>query len=132
MESITTIAQLKTAILNLEIQKEMKGQILKVRFHQTIEDLKPLNLLKRAIDNMATSPFLIENILGNAVGFVTGFVSKKIVTGTSANIFRKLLGSLVQIGVTNSVKQHPETIISIGQFIFRLLFKPKVMNSTKT
>ena len=132
MNPITSAAQLREIILQLESDQVMKGQILTEQFHQTLEDLKPLNIAKRTIVNMTSSPFLIENILGNVIGFASGFVSKKIVTGTSANIFRKLAGSLVQISITNTVKQHPETIKSIGHFILQHLFRQKTMNSPMT
>lgn len=129
MEKIVSYEGLKNAIQRVEAEQALTGQLLKNEFHLTIEKLKPVNLLKRGIEDMANSPFLIENIIGNSVGFVSGFLSKKIVIGTSANIFRKLIGSLVQISVTNSVKQHPETIKSIGQFLFQLLFTKKTMNA---
>ncbi len=129
MEKIVSYEGLKNAIQRVEAEQALTGQLLKNEFHLTIEKLKPVNLLKRSIEDMANSPFLIENIIGNSVGFVSGFLSKKIVIGTSANIFRKLIGSLVQISVTNSVKQHPETIKSIGQFLFQLLFTKKTMNA---
>ena len=132
MEPITSTAGLKMAIRRLEIEQALKGQQLKEQYKDTVESLKPVNLLKRAIVNMSGSPFLMENILGNAVGMASGFLSKKIVIGTSANIFRKLIGSLVQIGITNTVKQHPETIKSIGQFIFQHLFRQKAMKYPKT
>jgi len=132
MEPITSTAGLKMAIQRLEVEQELKRQNLQDQFYDTVENLKPINILKRAINHMSDSPFLIENILGNAVGLIFGFISKKIVIGTSANIFRKLIGSIVQISISNSVKQHPETIKSIVQFIFQHLFRQKAMNSTKT
>ena len=132
MEKIISYEGLKNAIQRLEIEQTMNGQLLKDEFRLTIERLKPVNLIKSSLEDMANSPYFFENIIGNAVGFVSGVLSKKIVIGTSGNIFRKLIGSLVQISINNTVKQHPETIKLIGQFIFQHLFRQKVMNSAKT
>jgi hypothetical protein len=123
MGNINSYSELKNEIQRLETEQVLKGRMLKEELYITIEKLKPVNILKRSIEDMALSPFLIENIIGNAVGLVSGFLSKKIVIGTSANIFRKLIGSLVQISVTNSVKNHPETIKSVGQFIVQFFKK---------
>ncbi len=92
MEPITSSAELKKAIQRLEVEQALKGQILKDQFQHTDENLKPLNLLKRAVTDMADSPFLIENILANALVLLSGFLSKKIVIGSAAKSFRKLSG----------------------------------------
>jgi hypothetical protein len=63
------------------------------------------------------------------LGLATGYLSRKIVVGASGNIFRKLLGSILQFGVTNIVAQHPDVIKSIGQFIFQHIFRKKEINS---
>ena len=45
------------------------------------------------------------------------------------NLIRKLLGSITQLGVTTVVAQHPDTIKSIGQFIFQHIFHNKKTES---
>jgi len=125
MQNITTSTELKNAIQLLEAEQVFNGQLLKEQFYLTYESFKPVNLLKNTLKDMASSPNLINNILGAAIGLGTGFLSKKIVVGGSGNIFRKLLGSIIQLGVTNAVTQHPDAIISLGQFIFQQIFHKK-------
>jgi len=125
MENITSISELKNAILLLEHEQELKLQSLKEQFYITYQSLKPVNLLLNTFKEVATSPNLIDNILGTVVGLATGYLSKKVVVGASGNILRKLFGSVLQLGVTNSVSQHPEAIKSIGQFIFQNFFRKK-------
>jgi hypothetical protein len=125
MESITTTAGLKNAIFLLEIEQAEKGQILKEQFVISWESLKPINLIKGAIHDISASPYLLDNILGTAIGLTTGYLSKKIIVGGSGNMFRKLFGSLLQFGVTNLVAQHPETIKSFSQFIIKTIFRKK-------
>jgi len=125
MENITSTAGLKNAIQLLEAEQVFKGQLLKEQFHLTCEGLKPFNLLKSTLNNVVSSPYLIDNILGAAIGLATGYLSKKIVVGTSGKIFRKLFGSILQLGVTNAVVQHHGSIKSFGQFIFQHIFHKK-------
>ena len=125
METIHSIAGLKNAILLLEAEQTVKGIVLKEQFKLTYESLKPINILKNTLKEVSSTPLLIDNILGSVVGLATGYLSKKIVVGASGNIFRNMLGSILQFGVTNVVSKHPEGIKSIGQSIFQLLFRKK-------
>jgi len=131
MHNITNAADLKRAIQLLEAEQAVKGQLLKEQFHFTYRNFRPLNLLKGSINDLASSPYLIENILGTTLGLTTGYLSKKIFVGASGNIIRKLIGTVLQFGVTNLVAQHPDAVKSIGQFIFNNIFRKKEMNSKK-
>jgi hypothetical protein len=131
MQNITSIDGLKNAIQLLEEEQAIKGQLLKEQFYLTYESLKPVNLLNSTLNDISSSPYLIDNILGTAIGLVTGYLSKKIFIGTSGNIFRKLIGSIMQYSVTNVVAKHPDTIKSIGQFIFQHILRKKEINSEK-
>ena len=125
MENITSAAELKIAIQILEVEQEMKAQLLKEQFILAHDSIKPINLLKSTINDFVTSPYLIDNVLGGAVGLATGYISKKIVIGASGNLFRKLLGVVMQFGVTNVVAQHPDGIRSIGQYIYQHILPKK-------
>lgn len=125
MENISSVADLKNAIQILEFELEYKEQLLKEQFYYTYESLKPVNLLKSSLHDISSSPFLIDNILGAALGLATGFLTKKIVVGVPVTIARKLLGSLLQFGVSKIVSQHTGTLQSIGQFVFQRIFRKK-------
>jgi hypothetical protein len=125
MVKTSPMADLQEIIQLLEIQQAMEGQLLKEQFYKTYESLKPINLLRSTISDVVSSPYLINNLLGTALGLVSGYVSKKIVVGASGNLFRKLIGVIAQLGVTNSVTQHQGTIKSIGQFLYQHLLPKK-------
>ena len=125
MENITSSAGLKKAIQLLEIEQAVNGLKLKEQFHLTYESLKPFNILKGTLKDIASSPYLIDNVLGTAVGLATGYLSKKFFIGASGNIIRKLFGSVLQVGVTNAVAQHPDGIKSFGHFLFQHIFHKK-------
>ena len=125
MENRSVSIELKNSIQRLEVQLAYEEHLLKEQFNFTYEHFKPVNLLKSTIQEIAASPYLVDNILSTAVGLATGYLSKKIVIGTSGNIFRKILGLLMQLGVTNTVTQHPDTIKSIGQYIYQHFLRNK-------
>jgi hypothetical protein len=131
MQNITSVTGLKNAIQLMEVEQAVKGQLLKEQLYFTLESLKPANLIKGAVKDLASSPYLFENILGASLGLASGYLSKKIVVGLSGSIFRKLFGSIVQVGVTGIVAQHPDTIKSIGQFILQHVFHRKQLNAKK-
>jgi len=128
MENITSSASLKSAILFLEVEKEIKAQELRAQFLLAYDSLKPANLIKSAFHEVTTSPGLINNILGVAVGLTSGYLSKTMAVGHSANIIRKFFGSILQFGVTNVVAQHSDSIKSFGQFIIHHIFQKKTPN----
>ena len=129
MEPITTINEIKIAIQILEFEHTIKGQQLKEQLFITHESLKPVNLIKNTLHEVASSPYLIDNILGATMGLASGYISRKLVVGGSHNIFRKLLGSILQFGVTNVVAQHSDPMKSFGQFISNYFLHKKEVNS---
>ena len=131
MQNITSAAGLKNAIQLLEAEQAYRGQLLKEQFHLTCESLKPLNLLRSTLNDVVSSPYLIDNILSTVLGLATGYFTKKIIIGASGNIFRKIFGSVLQVGVTNVVAQHPDSVKSLGRFIFQHIPRKKERNSKK-
>lgn len=129
MLKITSVSELKNAIQLSEVEQADKGQLLKEQFFLTYESFKPANLIANALNDIGKSPYLIENILGAAMGLVTGFYSNKLIFNPRGNKLKKLIGVVLQFGVTNLVAKHQGTIRSIGQVIFKHLSSKKRMNS---
>jgi len=125
MQNITSAVELKDAIQLLEAEQSIKGQLLREELFLTYESLKPANLLRNALKEISSTPYLIDNISGTAMGMLGGFLSKKIFVGTSGNLMRKLFGSVLQIGVTNLVSQNSEIIKSVGQALIQHFFQKK-------
>ena len=125
MENITSSAGLKNAIQRLKFQQVENGQRLEEDFYNVVESLKPANLIRNAMGNISANPGLIYNILGGALGLITGYLSRKIAIGGSGNIIKKLLGTILQFGVTSVVAQHSRTIKAIGQFFLQKILRKK-------
>jgi len=131
MQNITSIADLKSAIQLLEVEQVDKGKLLKEQFYITWESIKPANIIANTLNDIEKSPYLIDNILGAALGLVTGFYSNKLIFNPRGNKLKKLIGVALQFGVTNLVAKHQGTIRSIGQVVFRHLTRKKRMNYIK-
>jgi hypothetical protein len=125
MQTITATKRLENAIQLLKIDQAIQKQLLREQFQITYESLKPANLLKSSLKEIVTSPDLITNILSNVIGLTTGYFSNKIVVGTSSNVIRRILGSLLQVGVTNTVSNHPDVIKSIGMYFRNMIISFK-------
>ena len=118
-EIIETQLDLNSRIYELEIKQAEEAKLLKEQFYITVEGLRPANLLKSSFKDVATSPFLIDSVLSTAVGLGTGYLTRRIVIGASAGIFKKIFGYLIQIGITNYAATHTESVKSIGQSILK-------------
>jgi len=131
MQKIKSIEELKNAIQSLEVEQADKGNLLKEQFYTTVGSFKPANLIANTLNDIEKSPYLIENILGATVGLVTGFYSNKLIFNARGNKLKKLIGVVLQFGVTNLVARNQGTIRSISQVIFKHLARKKRMNSIK-
>jgi hypothetical protein len=131
MQNITSIAELKNAIQLSEAEQILKGKLVKEQFYLTYESFKPVNLLTNTLNDIAKSPYLVDNILGTAMGLATGYLSKKVFIGASGNKFKRLIGTILQFGITNVVAQNSETIKSFGRSLFQHFSRKKEINPEK-
>lgn len=129
MQNITSITGLKDAIKLLEEEQVLKASLLKAQLFLTYDSLKPVNLLMNTFKDISSSPHLINNISGTVMGLAGGFISKKMFVGTSGNLIRKLIGSILQFGITNVVAQNSVIIKTAGQVLFQHFLRKKNMKS---
>lgn len=125
MEKISTSLELKNAIIKLEAEQDANLQILKYEVFVVYDSLKPVNLLKNSIRDFTTSPYLLDDVIGAVSSFASGFLSRKIIEGKSNNPLRKLIGIIVQFGVTNVVAQNADSIKDFVRYIFSQIFPDK-------
>lgn len=122
MEKITSVAELKRAIMVLEDEQDLKLQSVKKQFYLTYESFKPSKLIGSSLKEMISSPYLIDNVIDTGISLATGYLSRRIVVGASGNIIRRLIGTLVQVGVTKLVTKQAGNIKSIGKLAFQQIF----------
>lgn len=106
MQKISSREGLRNAIQLLEIEQNSKGDLLKKQVMLTYESLRPVNLIKNTLKDLFSSSFQDENISGIAAGLTGGYLLKKLFIGRSGNPLKKILGSIIQFGITNIIAQN--------------------------
>lgn len=129
MQKITSKAELENAIKILKAEQGNNWELLKEQFYIVYENMKPVNLFKKTLQDITSSPSMIDNISGTAIGLASGFLTKKVFVGASGNMFRKLIGLILQYGVTNVVIQNSQAIKSFGKILFQHFLQKKETNS---
>ena len=125
MNKINQTEALNKTIAALQEKKEIEFSLLKEQFQITYESLKPINLIKSTLANVASSPELKNNVLNNVIGLATGYISKKVILGNTRNPIKILLGSLFQFAIANVVSKHTESLKSTGEIILKRIFRKK-------
>ena len=102
-KKIHNSGDLKNAIIELERKRNVEEAAIKYQFKETCEILKPANILKNTVSEVAASPKFRHNILNIAIGLGAGYLSKKVVVGRSAGLLKRTLGTALQFGVASLV-----------------------------
>lgn len=118
MREITTVEELQYSIRKLELKQAVQSELLKEDFFYTYDRFRLINLLKSALKQKIGSQTEVTDVIGMAIGLATGYLTKRIFVGTSGNPFRKLLGSVLQLGVLSYVSRHSSGAKSIINFLF--------------
>ncbi|MDP1817895.1 MAG: hypothetical protein Q8K92_25795 [Leadbetterella sp.] len=112
--------QLEFRILELEVQQKENLQLLKEDLQEIVENLTPLNLIKNVIaDSEISSENIGQNILNDAIGISSGYITKRLMFGSSNNPVKKVMGSMFQFIVAKFVSNQSERIEAIGEVIMR-------------
>lgn len=114
MKNSNPISQLQEKILLLEEKQQNDKILLKEQFKLSYESLKPINLIKDTFNELTHLSGFDGDALDTSLGIAAGYLSKKVVIGSSKNPFKKILGSIVQAGVTNYVMNNTDQIKSIA------------------
>lgn len=112
MEKITSLVGLKESIILLEIQQAYEGQLLKEQFKTTYQNLRPVNLIKNTFKELVSAPDFKGNLVDTALSVAAGYLSKKVMIGSTINPIKQLLGTVLQIGVTGIVAKNTDGIKS--------------------
>ena len=110
---------LSQAIAVLEIRQEQEKILIKTEATEFVDSLKPINILRSVVRSVRDSPETKEDIIHGVVGLGTGFLANKVLLGSLTGPLKKILGFIVQAGITNATVKYPEVIKNKGIDIFR-------------
>ena len=113
MPKITSVKSLKRAIIALEHRQVAEELLLNEQLAATYESLKPINVLRKAINELLTITELKEPILETITGLITGYLTRILITRNSRNPLRRIVGLFLQYGVTNIITKNSKAILKV-------------------
>jgi hypothetical protein len=116
---------LNELILAEELKHANDLEQLKDQFHLAYESIKPINLVKNLFHEVTASPEIKNDLVSNAIGLGTGFISKRLLLGSLHNPIKKVLGTVFEFAVATVVTKHSDKIKLIGGNLFNHFFKKK-------
>lgn len=119
MKTVNETDALDQLILATEQQRADELVLVKEQFCVIYESLKPINLIKKAFHDMTSSPDIKTDIVNNAIGLGTGFLSKKLLVGNTRNPIKKLVGTVIGFAVANLVSKYTGGITTIGSRLLK-------------
>ncbi|WP_130733571.1 hypothetical protein [Flavobacterium sp. J27] len=101
----------------LKIKHEHDFEILRAQYHTTIDSMKPVNIIKETIHDFKASKEIKNSLLETTLGIAGGFITRKMMVGKSASLFKKLSATVAQYFVSNFIKNKAEEMTSNEQNI---------------
>lgn len=112
--SINNTATLQKAIDELQIECNEKKRLLQGQFNDVVESFKPHNLLKSAVKDITDTPGIAKTAIETSIAIGAGVLSKKLIVGSSTNMFKKMLGGIAEFTVANGISNNAAAIADKG------------------
>jgi hypothetical protein len=125
---IKNSVDLKAAILELEDRKDREKKQLVKNLNDLTESLKPINLIKSTIQKVKEGPGVGPTLVKATMGVGVTMLSKKFLFGKSPGIFRKIIGSAIQMGLAGLVAKKTPTLNNSGKSLLSKIFRSKNSN----
>ena len=106
MQKITTAAELKKLIQELENKQAEEWSLLKAEFIGTCKSFTPLNIIKSTFREVGSSANFKDDLLGTVVGLGVGYLSKGLIGGSSPKAIRSIVSSLLQVEVSTVIARN--------------------------
>lgn len=122
---ITTEMELNEAIARLEKKADFQKQELKDHFSATMENMKPLNLIKHGLQS-AFSGENKQDLLKAAIGVGSGILGRRLLVGKAGGtVLRKIIGTALEFGVVGVIAKNAERIKEKGSELIDKIFHKK-------
>lgn len=105
MEAIYNIDQLNQKIQELEVRQDTEWCDIKNHVEEIKENLKPINLIRNTVEEINETVGFKSHIAQSAISIGIGYLAKRFIVGKGDSMFKGVLGSIVQLIVTNLVSK---------------------------
>ena len=123
MAQINEVEALKEAIALLKIEQVQQLTAIKTQLNLVCQKLSPSHFIKNTLHQAATLPNIKNDFIDTLIGLTTGYLSKKILIGTSNNPIKKIIGLFLEFTVASFTAKHSQAIKAIGGVVIERLFK---------
>ena len=131
MSKPSAVDSLRESIRLLEIRQAEEGRLLKEQFKITYESLKPVNLIRNTIQELADSVEVKNNLFESFLAIVSGYLSRGIVNSKS-NLMMKLIRIFAHFGISNIIISNAENIRKYLADLISSFFTPKTEGEKST
>lgn len=97
--------RLDDLIRDKEQKRSREFDEMRTQFRVVYNELKPANLLNQALIDIRETPYVKKNILESVVSIAGGYLSKKMIIGESNSFFKKIMGYVLQYGITHFISK---------------------------
>jgi hypothetical protein len=125
MQKITTTTELRAAIALLEEKQKIQEKQVKEQFYATYESFKTINLFKKVLIEVVTSPGLMSGMINSVVDLVQRKSHKHKDKDESEKTIHTVFKSLLKTSVSKLVVENSDTLLLIGEYIIRRIFQHK-------
>ncbi|WP_281234617.1 hypothetical protein [Flavobacterium gelatinilyticum] len=109
MEPIYTIDELNQRIKLLENRQDAEWCAIKDHIDDLKENLKPINLIRNTVEEINETVGFKSHLAQSAISIAIGYFAKRFIVGKGDSMFKGILGSIVQLIVTNLVSKPHES-----------------------
>ena len=106
-KKITSAADLKQSIKELEARTKRQEEFMKEELKSTAQSIKhsitPGNVVKAGINSLRHTPGMKTVAINTFIGLAAGYLTRRFIVGKSTSILKRTLGAAVQAGITRLV-----------------------------
>jgi hypothetical protein len=103
--------ELAAKIVFLKNKQTEDFWVLKEHYYNTVDSLKPINLIKSATQKFIANPNIKANLINGAIGFGTNYLSKNLLNENSANPIKRVLGKVLKFALKNFVEKNRKKLV---------------------
>ena len=105
MASLSTTAQLRLSILELEERNFRQELELKKSGKALYYSLQPMHILKNSIGSVMKAGGMGKGLVKNSMGLAVGMLTKKILVRSSPHLLLNAIGTIIEFAVARWMAQ---------------------------
>jgi hypothetical protein len=113
------VDKLNLKISELENKQKETLYLLKEDLNDIVQKLSPIEIIKNVFENDPENERLGQTLIHNVIGITTGFISKKLMIGSTKNPMKRMLGSMIEFTIAKFVSNHSDRIQALGQVLLK-------------